>query len=99
MNNIVNILKNGTKTDYLKRFSHRWKSDGFAMLPTKLLYDERLSRSCLMIYWVLITHLFRGKAYCFQSTQTIAKESRYSRPTVIKAIKELKLCGYLEIDG
>ena len=76
----------------------KWKKLGFAMLPTSLLEDTRLSRSCLVVFWVLTAHLFRGKEFCFPSIATIAKEAHASKPTVIKAIKELEKSGYLEIE-
>jgi hypothetical protein len=75
----------------------KWKM-GFSMIPTQILMDERLSRSCLVVFWVLTVHIFRGKRFCFPSTTTIAKEAHSSRPTVIKAIKELEQYGYLEVE-
>ena len=71
---------------------------GFSIIPTQILMDERLSRSCLVVFWVLTVHVFRGKKFCFPSTATIAKEAHSSRPTVIKAIKELEQYGYLEVE-
>lgn len=75
----------------------KWKM-GFAMIPTQVLMDEQLSRSCLIVFWVLTVHIFRGKKYCFPSIPTIAKEAHSSRPTVIKAIKELEQNGYLDVE-
>jgi DNA-binding transcriptional regulator YhcF (GntR family) len=49
-----------------------------------------------VVFWVLTVHIFRGKRFCFPSTATIAKEAHSSRPTVIKAIKELEQYEYLE---
>ena len=90
------------KTGYLNKFKRNlptnWKLLGFAMLPTKILFDERLSRSCMVVFWVLTVHLFHGKKYAFPSISTIQKESHASRPTVIKAIKELEAAGYLEVE-
>ena len=75
----------------------KWKM-AFTMIPTQILMDERLSRSCLIVFWDLPVHIFRGKKFCFPSTTTIAKEAHSSRPTVIKAIKELDQYGYLEVE-
>ena len=75
----------------------KWKM-GFAMIPTQVLMDERLSRSCLIVFWVLTVHMFRGKKFCFPSIPTIGKEAHSSRPTVIKAIKELEQYGYLDVE-
>jgi len=38
----------------------KWKM-GFSIIPTQILMDERLSRSCLIVFWVLTVHIFRGK--------------------------------------
>ena len=84
---------------YLRNSPIKWKKMGFAMLPTSVVMDIRLSRPCLMVYWILVMHLFKGRKYCFPSLKIIAEESRYSRPSVVKAIKELKKCGYLEVEG
>ena len=84
---------------YTAKSPSRWKKLGFAMLPTSLLNDPRLSRSCLVVFWVLTAHLFRGKKYCFPSIKTIADEAHMSSPTAIKAIKQLKQHNYLEIEG
>lgn len=90
-------LKN-LKEKYTRNSPIKWKKLGFAMLPTALIEDKRLSRSCLVVFWVLTVHMFRGKKYCFPSIETIAQEAHSSRPTVIKAIKELEKYGYLEIE-
>ena len=87
----------GLLSKYLRNSPIKWKI-GFAMVPTQILMDDRLSRSCLIVFWVLTVHIFRGKKFCYPSTATIAKESHSSRPTVIKAIKELEQYGYLEVE-
>ena len=68
------------------------------MLPNSLMFDERITRGAMLVYWVLTLHLFRGKKYCFPSVRTIEKESRLSRPTVIMAIKLLEELGYVETE-
>ena len=89
--------KSGLLKKYIRNSPMKWKM-GFSMIPTQILMDERLSRSCLVVFWVLTVHIFRGKRFCFPSTATIAKEAHSSRPTVIKAIKELEQYGYLEVE-
>ena len=89
--------KNGLLKKYIRNSPVKWKM-GVAMIPTQVLMDERLSRSCLIVFWVLTVHIFRGKKFCFPSLPTIAKEAHSSRPTVIKAIKELEQYGYLEVE-
>ncbi len=92
------LNKKGLLNKYLRNSPIKWKHQGFALVPTQILMDERLSRSCLVVFWVLTVHIFKGKKFCFPSTTTIAKESHSSRPTIIKAIKELERYGYLEVE-
>jgi hypothetical protein len=82
----------------LRSSSAKWKHLGFAMLPTRILMDEKLSKSSLLIFWVLTVHIFKGKQSCFPSLETMSNESHCSKPTTIKAIKELEKLGYLEVD-
>ena len=82
----------------LRNSPSKWKHLGFAMLPTKLLFDNRLSKPAFLVFWVLTIHVFKGKQSCFPSLQTIADESHCSMPTAIKSIKELEKFGYLEVD-
>mgnify|MGYP007071635797 CR=1 FL=1 len=84
---------------FLQRpFKNKYKVTGFTVIPNQVFFDDRLGRSELMIFWVLTLHLFRGKKYVFPSVRTIQKEARISRPTVIKGLKNLELCGYLSIE-
>ena len=89
--------KSGILKKYVRNSLMKWKM-GFAMIPTQVLMDERLSRSCLIVFWVLTVHVFRGKQYCFPSIPTIGREAHSSRPTVIKAIRELEHYGYLDVE-
>jgi biotin operon repressor len=82
----------------LKNSPNRWKHLGFAILPSRILTDNSISRSSLILFWVLTIHIFRGKSYCFPSLDTIAREAHCSRPTAIKAIRGLEKLGYLEVD-
>ncbi|MGD0630289.1 MAG: helix-turn-helix domain-containing protein [Terracidiphilus sp.] len=89
--------KSGLLKKYIRNSPMKWKMS-FTLIPTQILMDERLSRSCLVVFWVLTVHIFRGKKFCFPSTATIAREAHSSRPTVIKAIKELEQYGYLDVE-
>lgn len=91
------------KDSYLKKVTRnspiRWQRSGFAMLPNSLLFDARIGRSALLVFWVLTVHLFKGKEYCFPKIDTIAKETRCDRRTVSRAVKELKDAGYLTVES
>lgn len=82
----------------LRNSPDRWKHFGFAILPSSILTNNKISRSSLILFWVLTVHIFKGKNYCFPSLETISQESHCSKPTAIKAIKELEKLGYLEVD-
>jgi hypothetical protein len=88
---------------YLKKVTRnspiRWQNSGFAMLPNSLIFNANISRSGLLVYWVLTVHLFKGKTYCFPKIETIAKEARCDRRTVTRAIRELKDTGYLKVES
>ena len=91
------------KQDLLARYRRnlpaKWKQRGFTVLPHALLFNEHISKSTLLVFWVLTAHMFRGKKYAFPSLTTLEEETRSSRHTVIKAIRELKDNGYLEVEG
>ena len=82
----------------IEKSPSRWKQCGFAMLPTRLLMDNKITKSSLLIFWVLTVHTFKGKEYCFPSLATISKEAHCSKPTTIRAIKELEALKYLEVE-
>lgn len=90
------------KEGYLKKVTRnspiRWKNWGFTMLPNSLMFNEKVGRSGLLVYWSLTVHLFKGKEYCFPSIRTICVETRYSKSTVLRAIAELEQNSYLKVD-
>lgn len=94
----MEINKDKLLKRYMRNSPSKWKLQGFAMLPNRLLFDEKLSRSSLLVFWILTIHLFKGKEYCYPSLPTISKEAHCSKPTAIKAIKELEMLGYLQVD-
>lgn len=60
------------------------------MIPNSIVFNEKIGRAGLMVYWILTLHLFKGKDYCFPSLSTLQKETRLSRHTVIAGIKQLE---------
>lgn len=90
------------KKGYMDRVTRnsplRWRSSGFAMLPNSLIFDERVGRAGLLVFWALTLHLFEGKEYCFPSRQTLAKETRLSNRTITRAIAELRENKYLIVE-
>lgn len=89
--------------DYLnkfleKPFKGKYKVEGWVAIPNKVVFDDRLSKSDLLVFWVLTIHQFRGKDFCFPSQKLIAEEAKLSRPTVNASVKRLEKYGYLEIE-
>ena len=66
----------------------------FTTIPTALYEDERLPRTCLVVYGVLTSHA-GSSGRIFPSYDTIAKEARISRRTAIYAMKRLVYYGYV----
>lgn len=83
---------------YLQNSPIKWKEIGFVMLPHKILFDDNLKSSDLMVYWVLMVHQFQGKSYACPSHLTIAEEARISRRTVIRSIPRLEKTGWVDIE-
>ena len=75
---------------YLRNSPVKWKYEGFVMIPNSIVFNEKIGRAGLMVYWILTLHLFKGKDYCFPSLSTLQKETRLSRHTVIAGIKQLE---------
>ena len=82
---------------YIRQSPIRWKKVGFVMLPHELLFDEKLPRAALMVYWVLMVHQFQGKNESHPSLRLLQEETRYSRPTVIVAIGALEKEKWVEV--
>lgn len=91
--------KNELLKKYIRNSPIKWKHDGFVMLPHALLFNQNASYASLLVFWVLTAHLFKGKDYCFPSLRVLQDETRLSKNTVLKGIKELKDLGYLEVQG
>lgn len=79
-------------------YKGKYKKTGFAAIPNVVMFDPNLSNCGKLVCWVLTTHNFRGRDRCFPSLETIRKETKLSRNSVIKGIRELEGLGYLEID-
>ena len=84
------------KKTILEQSPIRWKEIGFVMLPHKILFDDALTGSDLMVYWVLMVHQFNHKENCSPSQGTISKESRLCRRTVISSIQRLEKAGWIK---
>ena len=90
------------KDKLLKRYSQnvtKWKTTGWVPIPKKIIFDVRLSRAALVVFPVLLSHMFRGSKYCFPQMSTIADETKLSTRSIRRAVKELKDCGYLIVES
>ena len=94
----MEINKERLLDQYSKNAPDRWKVRGYARLPTALLMDTRITKTALLVYWVLAAHTFKGKEVCFPSLKTLATEAHCVKNTAIKATKELERLGYLRVE-
>ena len=66
----------------------------FTTIPNALFLDERLPRSCVIVFGILQNHAgTNGQIY--PSYDTIANEGKISRRTAIYAVKTLTQYGYI----
>jgi len=90
------------KKKLLDRYSRntpgKWKEVGYSMLPHALLQDHRISKTSLVVYWVLRMHIFKGKKSCNPSLEKIAEETHCVKGTALRAIRELERLGYLHVE-
>jgi DNA-binding MarR family transcriptional regulator len=93
----MQINKTEKMAQYTKNEPESWKRKGFTRLPTWALHDKRLGRADILVLAALLSRAFKGKECTFPSLTTITKESRYSRKSVIQAIKNLEACGYIAV--
>ncbi|MBI2123810.1 MAG: helix-turn-helix domain-containing protein [Candidatus Wildermuthbacteria bacterium] len=94
----IRVNDGATLKKIIGKSPSKWKYYGFAMLPTRLLMDDKLTKSSLLVFWVLTVHVFKGKQYCFPSLKTISNEAHCSKPTAIRAIRELETLKYLDVE-
>ncbi len=94
MKSIKDIIKEKEKTIFLKGFDPV-ASGGFTQVPNVLLENKKISATAKLCYAMLLKYAWY-KNYVFPGQGTLAKEMGTSRPTVIKALKELERVGYLE---
>jgi hypothetical protein len=68
------------------------------MLPNSLIFDDKIGKAALLVFWSLTMHFFEGREYCFPSRKTISQETRLSPRTITRALKELQDNHYLIIE-
>ena len=83
---------------YTRNVSGKWKISGYSRIPNSAIHEKILSKAALITLWVLTIRTFKGKDVCFPSLRTMESETRYSRNSIIKAIRELEKYGYLRVE-
>ena len=68
----------------------------YTTVPNVIFTDRRLKRSCIIVYGVLQGHAGTD-GRIFPSYETIALEGGISRITAIRAVKQLKMFGYVAV--
>lgn len=66
-------------------------------LPNQILLDSRLHASSIKVYALLSAASFSTKFTCFYSQKLLAYLGDLSVKTISRAIKELKLAGYINV--
>lgn len=72
----------------------KWKLLGFARLPNKLVFEDKISAYAMLVFWNIKMHSF-GKKDGFPAIPTISKEMKISQPTIKRALKELEKAKYI----
>jgi DNA-binding MarR family transcriptional regulator len=70
------------------------KINGFVQIPKAIAYDPKISFAAKSVYMILVGHCF-DKDTCFPGIGRISTILGCSKPTVIKAIKELQENNYV----
>lgn len=81
----------------LKRGLEANFAGGYAQMPHAVRNDPTLSAKAKIIYEQLLSYMWFKSDKCFPSQETLARETGYSRRTVIRAIKELYERCYIEV--
>jgi len=87
MEKINSIIKQKLETAELTIEPH-WKRHGYIALGNKIIIHPKLSIGAKLFYTYLLMRCFR-KDNCFPSYETIGKDLRVSKHTIIKFKNEL----------
>lgn len=68
-----------------------------AYIPNQIFIDERLHASSIKVFGIINSLCFGSKSDCYPSQALIAFLANISIKTVSRAIKELKICGYIKV--
>lgn len=94
----MEINKEKLTKQYTRNAPDRYKRNGFSKVLHSVLLDKRLSHPAFKVYCVLLMYTFDKKECCYPSLSSIAKDSKYTRNTVILAIRELEKLGYVRVE-
>ena len=76
-------------TDYTDR-------ESYVATPFKIFFNKELSVSAIRVWQVIFSHYNWRDEECFPSLDTIIKESRKSKNTVLDARKKLREKGLMD---
>lgn len=72
--------------------------NGFAWIDYCVIDDKNVTGSDILIYLVLARHADNTTQQCRPGIQRIMKESRLTKPTVLKSISRLEQFGYISVN-
>lgn len=67
-------------------------------LPNDMTLDKQLTPKDLLVYAILKSYMNSKTKSCYPSIDTIVKDSKISKPTVLKSIHKLEELKYIKID-
>lgn len=74
----------------------KWKVLGFTKLPSRLIFENKVSCYALLVFWCIQLHSFGKKNGGFPSIPLMGKEMKIGRNTTIRALKELQSAKYIK---
>lgn len=71
-------------------------ANGFTQVPNFILRSKELSAGAKFTYSMLLSYAWQ-KDYCFPGQETLAKDTGFSRRSIVTFIKELQKYGWITV--
>ena len=94
----LDINKDLLLKKYSRNSKDSWKENGYTIFNHAFFFDQRLSKSAMLVCALLAIRTFRGQKFCYPSLRTISNEARCAKSTAIRAIKLLEETKYLRVE-
>jgi len=87
------------KTEIVVTWGNKILDEGFTMIPNVLIENYKnigITDTDMLIILAILRFSFRGKLP-FPAQKTLSEITGYSRRTIIRSIKKLKMLGYITV--